>query len=271
MNGMKHLRDTIRVARLSLRLVFLSRRTIFLALLCTAPLLLLGLFMALNADGRLVVRDGEREAGATLFGLVFWMFYLRFIVPVLAASYGTGIVADEVENQTITYLFTRPVSRRSVLAGKYLAHVGAAAIGILPSLLLTGLLANVALPGAVGASTLLTDAGLLFLAFCVYSALFAAVGAGIKRPMLVSLIFVFGWEQLVIWIPGTLRRLTVVHYLDALSPHLMPETGPSLLVRVFVRSAPSAEASLLALGAMLIVFLFLAGEIVSRREYVLKQ
>ena len=38
-------------------------------------------------------------------------FYLRFSIPVLGVFYGTALIADEVEDKTITYLFTRPIPR----------------------------------------------------------------------------------------------------------------------------------------------------------------
>ena len=46
-----------------------------------------------------------------MFGLMIWAFYLRFSIPVLGVFYGTSLIADEVEDKTITYLFTRPIPR----------------------------------------------------------------------------------------------------------------------------------------------------------------
>ncbi len=37
-------------------------------------------------------------AGATLFGVMIWGFYLRFTVPVLGVLFGTALIADEVED-----------------------------------------------------------------------------------------------------------------------------------------------------------------------------
>ena len=39
------------------------------------------------------------------------LVHLRFVVPVLGVFYGTALIADEVDDKTITYLFTRPVPR----------------------------------------------------------------------------------------------------------------------------------------------------------------
>ena len=47
--------------------------------------------------------------GPVIFGGMIWLLYLRFVVPVLGAFYGTSLMSDEVEDRTITYLFTRPV------------------------------------------------------------------------------------------------------------------------------------------------------------------
>ena len=54
---------------------------------------------------------------------MIWLLYLRFIVPVLGAFYGTSLISDEVEDRTITYLFTRPIPRGAIMIGKYLAYL----------------------------------------------------------------------------------------------------------------------------------------------------
>ena len=64
-----------------------------------------------------------RVPGPVIFGGMIWLLYLRFVVPVLGAFYGTSLMSDEVEDRTITYLFTRPVPRGAVIIGKYLAYL----------------------------------------------------------------------------------------------------------------------------------------------------
>ena len=73
------------------------------------------------------------SAGATIFGLMIWLLYIRFIVPVLGVFYGTSLIADEVDDKTITYLFTRPIPRSAVLLGKYLAYLVCTMLLVLPS------------------------------------------------------------------------------------------------------------------------------------------
>ena len=49
------------------------------------------------------------------------------------------------------------------------------------------------------------------------------VGARLKRPLVIGLVFAFGWEPAVLLFPGYLKRLTVAYYLQALVTHAMPQ------------------------------------------------
>ena len=81
---------------------------------------------------------------------------------------------------------------------------------VLPSVVLVYLLI-VPLKGSLGAAfpDLLKDLLLLGLGLAVYGAVFAFVGAKFKRPLLIGLIFVFGWEQAALAFPGYLKQFTV--------------------------------------------------------------
>ena len=51
------------------------------------------------------------------------------------------------------------------------------------------------------------DLGMLVVGLAAYGAVFAFVGARIKRPLVVGLVFAFGWEPAVLLFPGYLKRL----------------------------------------------------------------
>src|SRR5918994_7810389 len=110
-----------------------SRRSIFLSLVVGAPILLAFGIRALAAPGRfgLPSLNGTPVAGPALFGMIVWLVYVRFILPVLGVFYGTALIADEVEDQTITYLFTRPIPRSAVFLGKYLAYLASTVLLVL--------------------------------------------------------------------------------------------------------------------------------------------
>ena len=129
----------LRVFDLSLGEMLWSRRTIFMLLVVGAPVaiaLFLRVLVALGAP----ILENTRMTGPAIFGLMIWVFYLRFTVPVLGVFYGTSLMADEVEDKTITYLFSRPIRRAAVLVGKYLAYLGCTVLVVLPSVVLVYLL-----------------------------------------------------------------------------------------------------------------------------------
>jgi ABC-type transport system involved in multi-copper enzyme maturation permease subunit len=265
---------TLRIFDLSLSRMLWSRGTVFMALIVGLPVVLSLIVRLVEALGGPAVQVmGRRMPGPAVFGFMIWVLYLRFIVPVLAVYYGTSLIADEVEDKTITYLFTRPIARGAVLAGKFLAYLVCTVMVVLPSVMIVYFLIVPRGGGTIGGSfpELVKDLGLLALGLLAYGAVFAWVGARFKRPLVVGLVFVFGWEQAVLLIPGYLQRLTVLYYLQALVPHAIPGEGLTSLLQGFFRDYPSFPASLAALITISAVFLVLAMRTVERREYVLEQ
>jgi len=193
-------------------------------------------------------------------------------VPVLGVFYGTALIADEIEDKTITYLFTRPIPRSAVLMGKYLAYMACTVFVVLPSLVLVWLLV-VPVGGNLGQSfpDLLTDLGLLALGLAVYGAVFSSIGAAMKRPLLLGLAFVFGWETAAMAIPGYLKRFTVAYYLQGLVPHAMPNDSAISLVQAIFRETPTLGFCLLWMTVMEVAFLWYAARTVTNKEYVLEQ
>ena len=101
--------------------------------------------------------------------------------------------------------------------------------------------------------------------------MFALVGTRMKRPLIVGLVYAFGWEPAVVLLPGYLKRLTVAYYLQALVRHEMPQDSAASLLFQVLRDVPSVTTSLVGLSAIIAVMLWLAGLAVERREYVLEQ
>ncbi len=156
--------------------------------------------------------------------------------------------------------------------GKYLAYVACTVLVVLPSVLIVWLLV-VPSGGSLGESfpDLVKDLALLAIGLAVYGALFAFIGTAIKRPLLVGLLFVFGWETAVMALPGYLKRFSVAYYLQGLVPHAMPSDSAVSLIQAIFRETPSLTDSLGSLAFIAVVSLWLATRNVSGREYVLEQ
>ena len=265
--------SALRVFDLSVGEMLWSRRTIFMALVVGAPVLIALLLRTLDALGAPVFRvNGNMMPGPTIFGLMIWVFYLRFTVPVLGVFYGTSLIADEVEDKTITYLFTRPIPKGAVLVGKFLAYLACTLFVVLPSIVIV-YLCIVPMRGSLGGSflDLLKDLALLTIGLAVYGSVFAFIGARFKRPLLVGLIFIFGWEQMALAFPGYLKKFTVAYYLQAMVPHAMPNDTVVSLIQGIFRETPSLGESLIWLTVILVAFLWVAAVSVERKEYVLEQ
>jgi ABC-type transport system involved in multi-copper enzyme maturation permease subunit len=230
-----------------------SRRTMFIALIVGVPVLL-ALFARLSGNASIdVTINGGRVGGAEVFETILWLLFLRFAVPVLGVWYGTSLIADEVDEKTITYLFVRPIRRGSIVIGKYLAYLACTSCVVLGAVMLVYL-------SAVSSAADRPDAplwpalGALVLGLAAYGALFAFMGASLRRPLVLGLIFAFGWEQVALLVPGYLRRFTLAYHLEAV-----------------LQQAPSAATSLAWLLAITAGCLLLATRAVERREYVLDQ
>jgi len=251
-----------------------SRRSVFLGILLGGPVILALLIRVLVATTFGAFRiNGSAVGGDAIFGMMIWLLYIRFILPILGVFYGTALIADEVEDKTITYLFTRPIPRSAVLLGKYLAYLACTVLLVLPSVVLVFFFIVPMGGGSIGAAfpALAADLAMLAVGLTAYGAVFSFVGARVKRPLVVGLVFAFGWEQAVLLFPGYLKRITVAYYLQALVKHEMPQdSAVSMLLQVF-HEVPSLATSLISLAVIVGVSLWLAGRVVEQREYVLEQ
>lgn len=268
------LTSAARIFDLSLGQMLWSRRSVFLGLVVGGPVVLAAALRLAEISGLLFAPNRPRPAGAVVYGMMIWLIYVRFLVPVLGAFYGTSLIADEVDDRTLTYLFTRPIQRSAVIIGKYLAYLICTVLLLLPSVVIVFFLAVPLGRGAtIGAMfpTLLTDLAMLALGLAAYGAVFAFVGARLKRPLVVGLLFALGWEPAVLVAPGYLKRATVAYYLQTLVRHEMPQNSPaSALLQIF-HEIPPLSTSLVGLAVIVGLGLWLAGRTVERREYVLEQ
>ena len=279
MTGPRHATPTLaasafRIFDLSLGQMLWSRRSVLLGVLLGGPVLLaaiLRIVWTFHASSFRI--NGAEAAGSAVFGMMMWLLYIRFIVPVLGVFYGTALIADEVDDKTITYLFTRPIPRGAVLVGKYLAYVACTVLLVLPSVMLVFFLIVPTGGGSIGEAfpALLMDFAMLTLGLLAYGAVFALVGARLKRPLIIGLVFALGWEPGALLLPGYLKRLTVAYYLQALVTHEMPQDSALAILLQVVREVPSIGASLTALAVIIVAALWLAARAVDRREYVLEQ
>ncbi|MGH9866765.1 MAG: ABC transporter permease [Candidatus Polarisedimenticolia bacterium] len=254
------------VFRLSLALLIRSRRTLMIGILCFMPVL--G-----SIFGTAFMMSGVAQQELTGFSLTSFIIvngYVHVLLLVVTLFYGTALVSDELEDKTITYLFSRPVPKRTIYLGKYLAYVVAAGLLLLPSAAMCFLISMAADPPGESSRHLpifFQDLGVLSIGIIAYGALYAVIGAVAKRPVFVGLAFTFIWETVVTFIPGYLSKLTIKHYLSALLPHAVSQRGIIGLFEATTSPATAVVVLLLATAGLLA----LGAWVFTNREYVLEQ
>lgn len=168
------------VARLTVSSLLGRRRAL---LLLAMPVVLLLLALAVRTfNGR---EDGN--AVGLLGG-----FALGTLVPLVALIAGTGAIAPEIDDGSILYLLSKPLSRHSILRTKLVVAI-AVAVGfgavsvLLAGLLLSGTSNRLALAYAAGAA----------VACIAYCALFVLLSVLTRNAVVVGLVYVLLWESLV--------------------------------------------------------------------------
>jgi ABC-2 type transport system permease protein len=252
------------IAALSIEGMIWSRRSLVMAWLIGLPVVFALLYRAV-----LVAKLPARMTGFDLYGAIVAFYLVRNVLPLAALFYATSLIADEVEGKTLTYLVTRPVTRASILVGKFAAYLATTLTLALPTVLVSFFLLVTA-PGAGGVSArvgdLLQDMAVAALALAVYGALFTLVGVLLRRPVIPGLLFLFVWELLAN-APGDLPKLTLSAYVRSLISHRPVGEGFSAAVGQVLPTALSLEV------VLTLTLLFLAGSLAlfSKREYVLEQ
>jgi ABC-2 type transport system permease protein len=204
-----------------------------------------------------------------LWGIIFVLAYLDFIVPLTALLLGSTLISGEQEGQTLTYLLTRPVPRWLVTLVKYAAAAGVSIVGVTLSMLGTYWMLTLH-PGypPTGDNNFVTWAllaGVGGAALLVYLAIFLFAGMRFRRPAIVGLVFILAWENPIGFLPGVVRYLTVVHYLRSLA--IEATKGVIVLPSLFGIKAASVSTSLVVLGVLWVGFLALSVWYFSRGEF----
>ena len=248
-----------------------SKKTVFMLIVTFLPFLLAVCYRILaynvrpeQAFSRIIMLSPEQTLSSVM------TFYLQFLSTLVALFYGTALFADEIDNKTITYLFTRPVRKYSIMLGKFAAYISEVFLILIPPMLLTFLVIatdnRVSRNFADSLSLFGKQLGVTVLSLIVYGAIFTFFGTFLKRPVLFGLLLAFGWEKMAIVVPGTIRKFSVIHYLLSAFPG---GTAARSFMRLPEEMNPSSPIflSIIVLLAITSVFLGLSIFMIYHKEY----
>ena len=196
------------------------------------------------------------------------------MTALVSLAFGLSAISEEVEEGTILYYWTRPIGRGAIYLGRLFAAQTVAASLLVFSLALCFVVIVAGNFGALGGRFIglyLATAGVIVLGAFVYTAIFAALGTWLKRPMPVALLFAFGWESMTN-IPAKIQQMTVVFHLRNLIRNT--ETGthgvPNLLLELMRRlqdePPPAQWQSVLTLLVTMVAFGLLGAWLLRRKE-----
>jgi ABC-2 type transport system permease protein len=182
-------------------------------------LLVLSLLFLLPAGLALLVRTIEEPPPEKAEFFFVFYFIPHALAPLAALLFASGVIPDEVEEQTLTYLLLRPLPRWALyltrLAASWAVTAGLTAV-------FTTLTFAVIWWGKPELwKDVLPDrapktAALLAMAQVGYCSLFGALGLYTRRPLMYGLVYIVAFEGLMANIEFVARKLTVMYYFRAL-------------------------------------------------------
>src|ERR1051326_110342 len=189
---------------LTLRQYLHGKRWMVMALLFMLPAALAVLLRATAPN----VSSGRLEF------LIVFMLIPQALLPLVALVYASGMVQDEQEEQTITYLLIRPIPKWALYLVKLLATLTTTVILTAFFTMLTYAVIY------VGAGTASENIPLRFLkamsvhglSVVAYCCLFGLISVFTKRTLLAGIVYIVIMEGVLANLPFGIRLITVIYY-----------------------------------------------------------
>jgi ABC-2 type transport system permease protein len=178
-----------------------------------------------------LVRFMDPSAPSIVLEFLFaFMLIPQALLPLLALLYASGMIHDEQEEQTITYLLVRPLPRWGLYLMKMLAT-------LTTTVALTALFTAITYAAIYVANTTDYDTvmrrcvqaiGIHSLSVVAYCCLFGLLSLITKRALIVGILYSIIFEGIVANIPLSVRLLTVIYYARLIAYRTLPfiETTP---------------------------------------------
>ncbi len=129
----------------------------------------------------------------------------------------TSVISQEIEQKTIVYLLTRPISRTNLLVARYLAS--ATLVSLIGCWMALCLMLGTLGLGGFSNPVFWRDIAAIILGAFAYGSVFTLISLLFNRAMLVGIIYAFGWELFVSNMPGDQFYLAIMSYLNGVANH----------------------------------------------------
>jgi len=247
--------------RLSASRLLRGRRLLILGILFSLPFV----FALLAHRFQKPYQAAETET-VLIFGLI-----PQALLPLAALLFSSGMIQDDVEEQTLTYLLIRPIPKWLI----YLVKVAATwAVSALVTTVFT-VVALVAVHWGTGdlspgelARRAAIFSGLLSLSLLTYTSMFGVLSLAIRRSLVLGVAYIVVFEGLLANIDFAVRQLTVMYYVRTLSIRWLDVPGGDWSIDP--SRAPGVAECLIALAGAAAIFAALGAWIFGIREFRVK-
>jgi ABC-2 type transport system permease protein len=162
-------------------------------------------------------------------------FYFAFglipqaVLPLLALVYASGIVQDEQEEQTMTYLLIRPIPKWALYSLKLLATLITTIILTVGLTFLTyaAVYVGTETPAREVFSRALEASSIHTLAVVTYCCVFGLIGMMTKRALIVGILYAGFFEVFLANMPFSLRMATVIYHTRLIAYRSMKFLAPT--------------------------------------------
>jgi ABC-2 type transport system permease protein len=177
--------------------------------------MVIGILFLLPAGLAILVR--ATSPNVPPLGLEFMLVMMllpQLLLPLVALLYASGIIEDEQEEQTITYLLVRPLPKWSIYVVKLLATVTTTVVltALFTTLTFAAVYIGAEAPMDGWIMRLLKTAGIHSLAVTAYCCLFGLLSLLTKRALVVGVVYIAVIEGLLANLPFGIRLVTVIYY-----------------------------------------------------------
>lgn len=256
---MRFLSISALIARMHLPHLVRSKRAIFCVGLAFLPALAAALVAAL----------ARRANGLEIATNMGWILLVQISVPLVALVAASAVVAEEIEDRTITYLFTRPVPRATLLVGRLASTlVFLMALFAVATAVLLYAASRAPHGDSIGAGIVIPLFQAVLAGVVVYSAVFAMLGALSKHPMIVGLAYSFVIEGFLANLPGSNQKFTITYYLRNLVADGRDPAWGKVEAFEFATFGPANDAWW-TLACVFVAALLLGAQRITRRQFEL--
>ena len=250
--------------RLTLQQMLGRRKLWVLLFFLSMPILLVGTILLAGGFRGL---DSEQEKVAS--AVVLYVLYPQSLCILTSLLYGATLLAVEIEDKTLVYLFTRGQARWKVLVGKYLASVFALGLCITLSMSLA-----FALFGApFGLRAWLALTATIYGGCLAYTAIFSLLGLLVpRRAIPMGILYGVLFEFALSFVPAVINELTTSFYLRSLALRIVGDIDlPRDLADRLALTTTSADRAVVAIALLTIVTLAASCLLIHRREWPLSE